>query len=478
MSVMGARAVGARVMRVEDPRILTGRGSYIDDLVLPEMLHAAFFRSQVPHGLLHSLDVSEARRLPGVLAVYTGEDMQRLSRSAQAGVASGATAFPGVKLPWFHALATDKVRYVGDPIAMVVAESRDVAEDALELIVEDIEMLEPIVTYDDALDPAKPLVFEELGDNVNLSSEMAFGDIDAAFAKADRVLTVTVNVHRHQPAPMEGRGTVASWDPETQQLTIHTSTQSPHMFRMVLPSQIDVPMERIRVVTKDVGGAFGLKNGVFREDVAVIVAARDLGRPVKWVEDRLEHLASAGHAREEKADLEAAVTHDGVLLGVRMDIKVNIGAYPSDPFPGTMQAFTIPISFQGPSRLEALATRSTVLFTNKATYVAYRGPWATADFLRERLLDIVARELGMDPLDVRRRNYVVRDEPPLAMLTGTPFTGVTTVESVEQAAQLIDWEGFRQRQKAALEAKQIHRYRHGLLSRSGAGAAYSGPRGS
>ena len=141
------------------------------------------------------------------------------------------------------------------------------------------------------------------------------------------------------------------------------------------------------------------------------------------MEDRLEHLASAGHAREEKADLEAAVTHDGVLLGVRMDIKVNIGAYPSDPFPGTMQAFTIPISFQGPSRLEALATRSTVLFTNKATYVAYRGPWATADFLRERLLDIVARELGMDPLDVRRRNYVVRDEPPLAMLTGTPSPG-------------------------------------------------------
>ena len=451
---MGARAVGARVMRVEDPRILTGRGSYIDDLVLPGMLHAAFFRSQVPHGLLHSVDVSEARRLPGVLAVYTGEDMQRLSQSAQAGVASGATAFPGVKLPWFHALATDKVRYVGDPIAMVVAESRDVAEDALELIVEDIEMLEPIVTYDDALDPAKPLVFEELGDNVNLSTEMAFGDIDAAFAKADRVITVTVNVHRHQPAPMEGRGTVASWDPESQQLTIHTSTQSPHMFRMVLPSQIDVPMERIRVVTKDVGGAFGLKNGVFREDVAVIVAARDLGRPVKWVEDRLEHLASAGHAREEKADLEAAVTDDGLLLGVRMDIKVNLGAYPSDPFPGTMQAFTIPISFQGPSRLEALATKSTVLFTNKATYVAYRGPWATADFLRERLLDIVARELGMDPLDVRRRNYVVRDEPPLAMLTGTPFTGVTTVESVEQAAQLIDWHGFRQRQKAALEANR------------------------
>jgi aerobic carbon-monoxide dehydrogenase large subunit len=445
----GARSIGARVKRVEDRRILTGRGNYVDDVVLPGMLHAAFLRSRVPHGVIRGLDVSEARRLPGVVAVYTGEDMKRLTKRAQAGMASGMNQTPGTKSPWYYALSPDKVRYVGDPIAMVVAQSRYIAEDALELIVEDIEMLEAVVTYDDALDPAKPPLFDELGDNVNLTAEMAFGDVDAAFAKADRIIRATVQVHRHQPVPMECRGTIASWDPAAEHLTIYTSTQSPHMARMVLPAQVDVPMEKIRVIAGDVGGGFGLKNGVTREDVAVVAASKELGRPVKWIEDRVEHLAAGGQAREEMAELEAAVTSDGVVIGVRMDIKVNLGAYLSDPFPGSMQAYTIIMFFQGPTRIEAVAGRSTCVFTNKATYVSYRGPWATGDFLRERLLDIVARELGLDPLDVRRRNYVVRGEPPLAMLTGQPFTGITTREAVDQAAELIGWEEFRRRQQSA-----------------------------
>jgi carbon-monoxide dehydrogenase large subunit len=448
VEAVGARAIGASVKRVEDPRILTGRGRYVDDVVLPGMLHAAFFRSQVPHGRLRSLDASEARRLPGVVAVYTGDDIQRLTTATQAGAASGMNQMPGLKVPMVYALATDKVRYVGDPIALVVAESRYIAEDALELIVEDIEMLEAVVTYDDALNPEKPPLFDELGDNVNLKSEMGFGDVDAAFAKADRVIRADIHVHRHQPVPMECRGTIASWDADAEQLTIHTSTQSPHMFRMVLPAHVDIPMERIRVLAGDVGGGFGLKNGVGREDVAVVAASKDLGRPVKWIEDRLEHLATAGQAREEMAEVEAAVTDDGLLLGVRMNIKINLGAYPSDPFSGTMQAFTIVLCFQGPTKLEGIAGTSTVLFSNKATYVAYRGPWATADFLRERLLDIIAQELGMDPLEIRRRNYVERGEPPLAMLDGRPFVGVTIRESLEQAALVVDWEGFRQRQQA------------------------------
>jgi carbon-monoxide dehydrogenase large subunit len=447
--VVGARSIGARVKRVEDPRILTGHGRYVDDVVLPGMLHAAFLRSQVPHGRIVSVDVSEARALPGVAAVYTGADMERLTKPAQGGAVSGMNVGPGLKTPWFYALATDKVRYVGDPIAMVVADSRYVAEDALELIVEDIEMLEPVVTYDDALDASKPPLYDELGDNINLTSEMAFGDVDGAFARADRVVRASISVHRHQSVPMECRGTIADWDGGAGQLTVHTSTQSPHMLRMVLPAQIGVPMERIRVLAGDVGGGFGLKNGVFREDVAVITAAMDLGRPVKWTEDRLEHLSSAGHAREEMADIEAAVTDDGVLLGVRMDAKVNVGAYPGDPFPGTMIAGTLMFMFQGPAKLEGIGGRANVVFTNKATYVSYRGPWATSDFLRERLLDIVAHDLGIDPLEIRRRNYVVRGEPPLAMLTGRPFVGVTTRESVEQAARLVDWDGFRRRQEAA-----------------------------
>ena len=405
---IGARSIGARVLRSEDPRILTGRGRYIDDVVLPGMLHAAFLRSHVPHGRLRSVDVEEARQLDGVMAVYTGEDIARLTQPAIAGSAIGINMMPNLRSPSFYALATDKVRYVGDPIALVIAEDRYIAEDALELIVEDIEPLAPIVTYEDALDPSKPTVWDEFEDNVTLTGGMAVGDVAGAFAKADRVVRATVFVHRHQPVPMECRGLVASWDAANEHLTIHSSTQSPHMLRLLLPPQIGVPMEKIRVLAADVGGGFGLKNGVSREDAAVAAASIDLGRPVKWIEDRLEHLATGGQAREEMADLEAAVTADGVLLGVRMEVKLNAGAYPCDPFPGAMFVGSIGGSFQGPTRIEGISATNRAVFSNKATYVSYRGPWATADFMRERLLDIVARELDIDPIEVRRRNYVER----------------------------------------------------------------------
>jgi carbon-monoxide dehydrogenase large subunit len=450
-AVIGVRSVGARVLRSEDPRILTGRGRYVDDFVFPGMLHAAFLRSTVPHGRLLSVDVSAARALPGVVAVYTGEDMAARSTACTPGSTIGMNAMPGIKVPSFYALATDKVRYVGDPIAVVIADSRAVAEDGLELIVEDIEMLQPVLTYSDALDPAAPVLFEELGDNVAFTGELAMGDIDAAFAKADRVISATVSVHRHQPVPMETRGSIASWDPAEERLTFYTATQSPHMVRLLLAPQLGIPMEAIRTISEDVGGGFGLKNGVFREDVAIAVASRDLGRPVKWIEDRAEHLATGGQAREEMADVEAAVTDDGRLLGVRMKVLLNTGAYPWDPFPGAMMANVVGGLFQGPSRVEAIAATTTAVFSNKATYVAYRGPWATADFVRERLLDIIARELDIDPLDVRRRNYVHRDEPPLTMLTGQPFAGVSTQESIEQAARIVGWDDFKDVQRAARE---------------------------
>jgi carbon-monoxide dehydrogenase large subunit len=449
--VIGARSVGARVLRSEDPRILTGRGRYVDDFTFPGLLHAAFLRSTVPHGRLRSLDVSDARELPGVVAVYTGEDVAAMSTACTPGSAIGMNAMPGMKIPSFHALATAKVRYVGDPLAIVIAESRAVAEDAVELIVDDIEMLEPVLSYSDALDPAAPLLFEDLGDNVSFTGNVALGDIDAAFAKADRVVTATVSVHRHQPVPMETRGSIASWDPAAERLTFHTATQSPHMVRLLLAPQLGIPMEAIRTISEDVGGGFGLKNGLFREDVAIAVASRALGRPVKWIEDRVEHLATGGQAREEMAEVEAAVTDEGRLLGVRMKVLLNAGAYPWDPFPGGMMANVVGGLFQGPTQVEAIAATSTAVFSNKATYVAYRGPWATADFVRERLLDVVARELDIDPLEVRRRNYVHRGQPPLTMLDGRPFAGVTTQESIEQAARVVGWDDFKAAQRAARE---------------------------
>ncbi len=353
---------------------------------------------------------------------------------------------PGLRSPKFHALATDKVRHVGDPMAMVVAEDRYIAEDAVELIIEDVEMLDPVVSYEDALDATRPPLFDDIGENVAFNGEMTLGDVEGAFARADRVIPMTISVHRHQPVPMEGRGLVAVWDPDRRHLTVHASTQSPHMIRMLMAPQLGVPMENIRVLAREVGGGFGLKNAVSREDVAVAVAAIDLGRPVKWIEDRFEHMAASGHAREEMAEIEAAVTSDGLVLGVRMKARLNCGAYPSDPFPGAIFVSSISAMFQGPLRLEGVSSESLSVFSNKATYASYRGPWATADFLRERMLDAVARELGIDPLDIRRRNYVERDQPPLNMLSGQSYAGVTTREQVEEAARLVGWEQFRARQ--------------------------------
>jgi carbon-monoxide dehydrogenase large subunit len=434
---------------------LTGRGRYVDDIVLPGMLHAAFKRSTVPHGRLLSIDASAARALPGVVAVYTGDDLARFTNATAPGASIGMNMMPGLKAPAVYALATDKVRYVGDPIALVVAEDRYIAEDAVELIEEEIDVLDAVVTYEDALDPSKPRLFEEFHDNTAFSGEMAIGDVDGAFAKADRVVQASIWVHRHQPVPMETRGLIASYEQAKEQLTIHASTQSPHMLRMLLPIQINVPMENIRVLADDVGGGFGLKNGVQRDEVAVIAASIDLGRPVKWIEDRLEHLAVGGQAREEGADIEAAVTNDGVLLGIRMEAKLNLGAYASDPFNGAIFVGTLSGSFQGPTKIEGIAAKNAAVFSNKATYVSYRGPWATGDFLRERMLDVVARELELDPLEVRRRNYVQRDEPPLAMLSGQPFLAITTREQVDQAAAIVDWDGFRARQA---EARDNGRY--------------------
>jgi carbon-monoxide dehydrogenase large subunit len=386
-----------------------------------------------------------------VLAVFTGADMVEKSMIGTPGGTIGMNQMPGMNVPSFYSLATDKVRYVGDPIAMVIAESRAIAEDAVELIVEDIEWLEPVLTYEQALDPSSPVIFEEFDNNIALTGELMIGDIGAAFAKADRVVTASLSVHRHQPVPMECRGSVADYDGANESLTFYTATQSPHMVRLLLPAQVGVPMEKIRTVSEDVGGGFGLKNGVFREDVAIAIASKELGRPVKWIEDRAEHLATGGQAREEMADIEAAVTNDGVMLGVRMNVVLNQGAYPIDPFPGAIMAGAISSSFQGPSKIEAIAATNRAVFSNKATYVSYRGPWATGDFLRERMLNVIARELGLDPLEVRRRNYVHRGEPPLNMLTGQPYTGVTTQEAIEQAARIVGWEEFKETQRRARE---------------------------
>jgi carbon-monoxide dehydrogenase large subunit len=447
MQGIAERYVGASVKRSEDPRILTGSGRYVDDVRIPGMLHASFVRSPFAHARITGVDVEEARRAPGVVLVLTGAELEEM---VVPGPGFAGMMSPGLPMPTFTTLATDKVRVVGDPVVLVVAESRYQAEDAGELVEVDYEELPAVMTASAAQDPAGPAIFEDLeGGNVLVRSPVAtFGDVDGAFARADRVVRAELRQHRHQNVPMECRGIVCDFDPGTGELTVHVATQGVHTTRGLLAAALGMPPEKVRVLAGDIGGSFGLKIGAYREDVACAAASRRLGRPVRWIEDRSENLTFSGQAREESFEVEAAVTDRGEILGLRVKMTIDTGAYPGL---GGMLPEMVKNMFPGPYRIGALAFESVAVITNKASYVAYRGPWASETWVRERVIDLVARELGLEPIEVRRRNVARRGEEPKRMVTGRSLAGVTVAESLDRIADLVDLPAFRRRQAESRE---------------------------
>jgi carbon-monoxide dehydrogenase large subunit len=443
--IVAERYTGASIKRSEDPRILTGAGRYVDDIKLPGMLHAAFVRSPLAHGRVLSVDVSAARALPGVVAALTGADLEAMTVPAPDPLL--ALFSTGGPTPEFTLLATDKVRFMGDPVAVVIAESRYLAEDGCELVEVDYDDLPPVVNAAFALDPSSPPLFANLGDNIaRPHSRNEFGDVGRTFANADRVIDFHIDVHRHQNVPMEGRGCVASWDAGLAAMTVYAATQSVHPTRNGVAARLGIEGDKVRVLAGDIGGSFGLKIGASREELAVAAASRHLGRPVKWVEDRGENLTASGQAREESFDVRAAVSNDGDLLGLDVKVVVDTGAYPGL---GTMVPDIMQAMLPGPYKLAALGFESTAAITNKASYVAYRGPWASETFVRERVLNLIANDLGLDPVEIRLRNLAPRTDPPAFMITGRPLVGVTSKESLERVAQLVDFPAFRRRQAQA-----------------------------
>jgi aerobic carbon-monoxide dehydrogenase large subunit len=444
-AIAAERYTGASIKRSEDPRILTGAGRYVDDIKLPGMLHAAFVRSPMAHARVLSVDASAARALPGVVAVLTGTELETMTvPGPDALMALMGWAGP---TPEFTLIATDKVRFVGDPVAIVVAESRYLAEDGCELVEVDYEDLAPVVDAAFALDPGSPPLFANLGDNIaRTHARSEFGDVSATFAGADLVTDFHIDVHRHQNVPMEGRGCVASYDADLGVMTMYAATQSVHVTKIAVAMRLGMEQDKVRVVAGDIGGSFGLKIGASREELAAAAASRALGRPVKWVEDRGENLTASGQAREESFDVRAAVSKDGDLLGLDVKMVVDTGAYPGmgAMVPDIMQAM-----LPGPYKLAAMGFESTGAITNKASYVAYRGPWASETFVRERVLDLIAKDLGLDPVEIRLRNVAPRTDPPAMMITGRPLVGVTSKESLERVAQLVDFPAFRRRQAEA-----------------------------
>jgi carbon-monoxide dehydrogenase large subunit len=433
-----ARFVGQRMARKEDARLLTGRGAYVDDVALPGMLHVAFVRSPIARGRIVSIDASQALALPGVRAVLTNADL--LQFDIQMVSFFLISPPPGPKI---HPLAHGRVAYVGDPVAIVIADSRYIAEDAAGLVDVAYEPEEPLVTMAAAMAGAK--VHPDWESNIAATEARPDPELDALLKSAPHVVTGTIRHQRICQSPMETRGVVVS-PSGTEELTVYISTQSPHIAARHLSIAFGVPHANIRVIAKDVGGGFGLKNQPWREEVATIAAGMILGRPVKWIEDRFEHLTTANLAREQEMTLTLAFDEGGRLLGAHADYLQQNGAFPQFP-----DANIAAMMFMWPAyKLPRFGYLARGVFTNTIGLGGYRGPWAIETLARETLLDIAARQIGLDPIEIRRRNLITAaDQPYNDRGFGFLLEDITPNECLDELLKKVDVAAFRAEQAAA-----------------------------
>jgi carbon-monoxide dehydrogenase large subunit len=441
-----ARFVGLWDHRMLDRRLLTGHGQFVDDVSMPGMLHAAFLRSDVAKATVVRLDTTASAQVPGVAAVLTCKDFDGRFGPAW-------HAMLGEQLPVPAPLAVADVRHVGEPIAMVVAESRSIAEDACEAIDLDLAPDDPVVDYATAAGDHDHLVHGAWGLTSNAMVEVPFTplspDLDDAFARAAHVVECTVRQHRYVPVPMETRGLIAAWAAGREEMEIVCSCQSVHETRNFFARYLGIPEGSIRVTARDVGGGFGQKMFVFREECAVVLASRLLGRPVKWIEDRRENLVAAGHSRNEQGRVRLAIDADHTIQAITIEHTADVGAYP--PCPAIIDPQLLP----GPYRIPRLGFSLAMVWTNTMGKVAYRGPWMFETTAREMALDHAARTLGIDPVELRRRNLLAAGDLPFDSPGGKRFQEITPLETLEQALALLDYDAFRDEQAQARRAGRL-----------------------
>lgn len=444
------RLVGAALRRTEDPRFLLGRGSYVDDLRRAEVLHAAFFRSDVPHGKLISLDVQEARKVPGVISVFTAQDFAPFLKPLIAHNSLGS--FHESEIP---ILAKDKVIYVGQPIAIVVAENRHIAEDGVDKIRAKFEMLPPVLDIDQATSPDAPIIHASVPSNIYNHFHLTAGDIDGAFAKADLIVDLEIRNGRCTGLPLEPRVVLAEWAPISREVTVWISHQAPHLLRTGLSRALDLPETSIRVIAPDVGGGFGVKLVVYPEDVATVAASYLAARPVKWMSDRREDLMTTMHSREQIHRIRSAVTKEGRVLGVKVTIKASNGAYSIWPMTAGLDSGQASENVPGPYDISAYERDVYAIATNKAPMGPYRGVGrVSACFAIERTMDEIARHLELDPLEVRRRNVVRRY--PYDTVAGLRFESGSSSESLEEMERILSLRELR-REHLRLRKQGIYR---------------------
>ena len=437
----GTRERGRSRRRKEDAKLVTGQTNWTDNIVLPGLLHFAVLRSPMAHAKVLSVDVSGALDVPGVLAAFSGKDLQ-----GEMGTLPCAwPVTPDMVHPDHPPLAVDEVRYVGDGVAVVVARDRYTAVDALEAIAVEYEPLPAVTKMEDALAEGSPLVHSDKGTNQCFVWPFSQGDYEAARAKADVVVSRRLIQQRLLPTAMEPRGVVVAPIAAADEYTVYSATQIPHILRVMLATVTGIGEHKIRVIAPDVGGGFGSKLDVYAEEVLALILARRLGRPVKWTESRTENYQATIHGRDQIQDLEIAATREGQVLGLKVDLKADMGAYLQLVTPG------IPIfgafMFNSIYKMEAYSFTATGVFTTKTPTDAYRGagrPEAT--FGVERMMDELAAELGMDPLELRRKNWIRHEEFPYTTIAGLTYDSGNYEAATEKATSMFDYEGLRREQ--------------------------------
>ncbi len=461
---MATRYFGASVTRIEDPRLIRGNGRYVDDITLPGLLHATIVRSPHAHARIGAVHLEAARAGSGVVGVFWFDDlatwMKPMPTAGAAPPALAASLRLRTRETPQYPLARDTVRYVGEPVAVVIARSRAEAEDAAELVQVDYEPLAAVVDTEAAAAPEAPRLYRDWEDNIAVHFRHAIGDADAAIEAADVVVRERFRMHRYSGIPLECRGIVVEPHPVENRLTMWSATQFPHFVQNALVHVLAWPAHRIRVVAPDVGGGFGVKASMYPEEILIPLAAVQLGQPVKWIEDRREHFMASIHSREQVHHIEIAAKRDGRIVAIRNRLLVDQGAY--NPW-GVVQPYNTVAHMLGMFRVPNYAVEAQMVLTNKTPHAPYRGAGRPeAVFVMDRAVDRLAHALGLDPAEIRRRNFIQADEMPYdtgqLYRDGQPLVYDTGnfPEALEKALEAIDYDTFRAEQDA-LRARGIYR---------------------
>ena len=440
--------IGQRVPRKEDPRLITGHGTFTDDITLPGMVYVSLVRSPHAHARIRHIDTAAATKEPGVVAVLTGKDLEAT------GVLPVFIAVPSMRGSKHLPIATDKARYAGDAVAAVVAESRDAAKRAADAVTVDYEPLPVVVDATQALAPDAPLIHEDLGSNLVFTYPVKGGDIDKAFRDAEVKTSLRIVNQRLIPNAMEPRSVVARF--EAGELTLWSTTQIPHFVQLIVSLNLGLSQNKVRVIAPEVGGGFGSKLQVYAEELLVGHLAKTLGRPVKWTEERREGYLATIHGRDHVSEVELAAKRDGTILGLRVRTVANVGAYLQAFAPGIptiLHVFIVP----GAYRIPAFDYEMRGAYTNTTPVDAYRGAGRPeAALLVERAIDRLADEIGMDPAEVRRKNFIPPDAFPFNTITGITYDSGNYEPALDRALAMADYKGFEKRRA---EAKARGNYR-------------------